>query len=136
MEHALQCKRGGWVNRRHNEVLRAWIRYFKKGGAISAYAEPLLRPLPKGAKARPSTTTANDARADIVVRWPDGRDYFYDVAVIDSAADSYLYKSALKALQDYEGKKCAEYEDRVAPMGTFVPLVCSVYGSRRCYCRP
>ena len=91
--------------------------------------EPHLRPLPRGAAPRPGTNTSSDARADVVVRNADGRDDFYDIAVIDSAADSYLAKSALKALEDYENKKRNEYSDRVAPLGSFVPLVCSIYGT-------
>ena len=129
LAHALECKRGGWVTRRHNEVIRAWMQYFKKGGAVSVHAEPLLRPLPKGTIPRPGTTKADDARADIVVRGADGRDHFYDVAVIDSYAHSYMSKSALKPLTDYEHKKIAMYEDRVSPMGSFTPLISSVYGT-------
>lgn len=129
LEHALECKRGGWVVRRHHEVARAWKRYFEKGGARSVQLEPVLRPLPLGSTARPSTNLADDARADLAVRSGDGRDEFYDVAVIDTGAPSYSLKSSSKTLLDYEQRKCAQYTDRVCPFGTFTPLVCSVYGT-------
>ena len=65
----------------------------------------------------------------MVIRDAEGRDHYYDIAVIDSAAASYLMKSAIKALEDYEDKKRKEYSDRVAPLGSFTPLVCSIYGT-------
>ena len=34
ISHALKCKKGGWVNRRHREVLKAWMRYLEKGGYL------------------------------------------------------------------------------------------------------
>ena len=115
--------------RRHHAVARAWKRYFERGGARSVQLEPVLRPLPRGTAARPSTNLADDARADLAVRSCDGRDDFYDVAVIDTGAPCYSHKSSAKTLSDYEDRKCAQYFDRVCPFGTFTPLVCSVYGT-------
>ena len=130
IQHALDCKKGGWVVRRHNEIVRAWKRYFEKGGSRIVHVEPLLPPLPPGAVARPSTKTTPDARADLVEREPCGRDHYYDVACLDTGAPSHLAKAtALKALEDYQDKKIAENEDRVTPYGAFTPLVCSVYGT-------
>lgn len=129
LEHALECKRGGWVMRRHHEVVRSWKRYFERGGARSVQVEPVLRPLPRGSSARPSTNFADDARADLVVRSSEGRDEFFDVAVLDTGAPTYAHKTSAKALADYEERKCAMYSDRVAPFGTFTPLICSVYGT-------
>ena len=115
--------------RRHHEVVRAWKRFFEKGGARSVREEPLLRPVPHGASARPSTNVADDARADLLVRGNDGRDEFYDVAVLDTGADSRVSSGSVKILDDYEGRKRASYADRVSPYGSFTPLVCSVYGT-------
>ena len=64
-----------------------------------------------------------------MVRGPDGRDWYFDVAVIDTSCPTYANKTAVKALTDYEGLKDKAYADRVAPLGTFTPLVCSVYGT-------
>ena len=38
-------------------------------------------------------------------------------------------KTAMDVLQSHEGIKMRKYESRVAPSGTFVPLVMSVYGT-------
>lgn len=77
---------GGWVTRRHNEVVRAWKRYFEKGGCHSVQIEPVLRPPPEGSRPRPSTNVSPDARADLLVRSTDGRNEFFDVAVLDTGA--------------------------------------------------
>jgi hypothetical protein len=129
LDHFLSCKKGGWVVRRHNEVVRAWKRYFEKAGYRIVHMEPVLRALPPGAHPRPGTNTAPDARADLVVRCDDGRTWYFDVAIIDTSCPTYGAKSALKALTDYEGIKDKAYADRVAPLGSFSPLVCSVYGT-------
>jgi len=129
IDHALKCKRGGWVSRRHLEVMRAWKRYLTRGGYTTVQEEPLLRPLPPGAIARDGTTLEIDARADLVARGQGGRDWYFDVAVIDTGAPSYLTMTSDKALRFYEERKIKKYADRVAPLGAFTPLVCSVYGT-------
>ena len=64
-----------------------------------------------------------------MVRGDDGCNHYYDVAIIDTSCPTYAGKTAIKALSDYEGIKNKTYADRVAPLGSFAPLVCSVYGS-------
>ena len=113
----------------HLEVLRAWKRYLIRGGYTTVREEPLLRPLPPGAIARDGTTLEMDARADLVARGEGGRDWYYDIAVIDTGAASYMGKTSSKALRDYEERKRKKYRDRIAPLGVFTPLVCSVYGT-------
>ena len=73
--HFLKCKRGGWVWRRHLEVLRAWKAYLEKGGANPVVEEPYLLPVRPGVALSPSTNVAPDARADIVAR-DKGRDRY------------------------------------------------------------
>ncbi len=126
--HALKCKKGGWVNRRHREVLKAWMRYLEKGGATSVTEEPYLLPVPPGASVRPTTIRETDARADIACRH-GGRTTFLDIAVIDTGADSYIGKSTTQILEEKERRKISKYEDRISPHGSFTPLVCSIYGT-------
>ena len=130
IDHALKCKKGGWVGRRHKEVLRAWKQYFERAGHTFAVTEPLLPAIPRGVLVRPSTTRDPDARADLVVRDDGtGRNEFMDVAVLDTGADCYKGKSTEKILADYEKRKEGKYADRVSPHGCFTPLICSVYGT-------
>ena len=56
-----------------------------------------------------------------------GQNTFFDVAVVDTGAKSYR---AMTVLRDKEQRKTDKYEERAEMMGgTFVPLVCSVYGT-------
>lgn len=131
VDHLLQCKRGGWVSKRHREILKAWVEYFRRGGATAVHDEPLLPPVPHGVFMRPSTTTATEARADIVVRglFRHGENHYTDIACIDTGAARYRNMTSAEALKQYEERKNDKYADRIAPHGTFVPLVCSIYGS-------
>ena len=131
IDHALRCKKGGWVSRRHLEVIRAWKFYLSRGGFHSVREEPYLRPLPPGAVVREGTTRELDARADLVARGDGGRDWYFDIAIIDSLADRHSSggKSSVKALTDYEKKKNTKYSDRIAPFGGFIPLISTVYGT-------
>ena len=121
------------MSRRHKEVLRAWKAYLERGGATAVYEEPWLLPLKKkhGVSVRPSTTLASDARADIVARglFQHGRDDYYDIAVLDTGADCYRGKLSIDILEAYEEKKKGKYHDRIAPHGSFTPLICSIYGT-------
>ena len=129
VEHALKCKRGGWVSRRHLEVIRAWKRFLIRGGYTAVQEEPLLRPLPPGVFPRPGTTMQLDARGDLSARGEGGRTMVGDVAIIDSGCPTYAAKPSFVALQDYESRKNTKYFDRIAPYGAFIPLVCTVYGT-------
>jgi hypothetical protein len=129
VSHALKCKKGNWVTRRHNEVAKAWLALFRKASA-TVTSEPFLA-APVGLK-RTSSSTKDGARADIfatgIIR--AGQGTFFDVAVLDTGADCHLPKKALRVLTDREGAKTGKYEERALLLGaTFVPLVCSVYGT-------
>ncbi len=131
INHLLKCKRGGWISRRHKEVLKAWKSYLERGGATHVFEEPPLLPVPHGVTVRPSTTLRPDARADLVARGvlPHGRWLFGDIAVLDTGADCHRGKSSIQILEEHERYKLRKYADRIAPYGSFIPLVCSVYGT-------
>jgi len=58
-----------------------------------------------------------------------GRDEFRDIAVLDTGANCYRGKLSIDILEAHEARKNAKYHDRIAPHGTFTPLVCSIYGT-------
>jgi hypothetical protein len=128
--HALKCKKGAWVRRRHDEVKKAWATLFKKV-STTVVEEPFL-PLPTGLRTTKKTTSLDlDARADIFVRGisrPLSNDYF-DVAVIDTGTNSHVGKKSMTALRDKEQRKRAKYDERIQAVGSFTPLVCSIYGT-------
>ena len=122
--HALKCKNGDWVKRRHNEVARTWATLFKRVSP-TVEMEPYLSS-PVGAK-RPSTSKKVGARADIFATgiFRNGQGAYFDIAVIDTGAACHV-----AALKDKEQRKRVKYEERAEMAGgTFAPLVCSVYGT-------
>ena len=130
--HALKCKKGGWVRRRHEEVKRAWVTLFKRVSP-TVLDEPHL-PSPVGVRfEKASTTTDLEARADILVRglFHPHQDAYTDVTVVDTAADCYQRQgmSATSVLKAKETRKRGKYEERVRLGGSFAPLACSVYGT-------
>ena len=131
VSHALHCNKGGLVMSRHRAVLRAWAGLFRRAGAVGVVEEPVLPALHVSAEPSRGTTTATEARADILVRqWGQAkRNLYLDVAVVDTFADCYIRKQPLQALENHEKKKEEKYHDRVSPHGTFVPLVNSVLGT-------
>jgi hypothetical protein len=129
VSHALKCKSGDWVRRRHDEVVKAWMSLFKKATPTVVHEPHLAAPV--NLKRR-TTSTMLGARADILatgIQQP-GQNTFFDVAVVDTGARGYRAKKAMTVLQDKEQRKTDKYEERAEMMGgTFVSLVCSVYGT-------
>ena len=130
LQHALKCKKGGWVVRRHREVLLAWASLFERVASF-VEEEPALPLIPGVVFSDPRTTTDPAARADIMARgvFQPQTNSYYDTAVIDTAADSYVRCSVVSTLASKERLKRRKYDERVRPLGTFTPLVCSVYGT-------
>jgi hypothetical protein len=125
LAHALKCKNGDWVRRRHDEVARTWMTLFKR---ISSTVQPepfLAAPIGLSCKKL-------GAKADIFVMGlsRSGQGTFFDVAVVDTGASCHVDRKALQVLRDKEQRKRAKYEERAELSGaTFAPLVCSVYGT-------
>ena len=129
LAHALKCKNGDWVRRRHDEVARTWMTLFKRISS-TVLPEPHLA-APIGLK-RSTTSTKLGAKADIFVTglYRAGQGTFFDVAVMDTGAACHVDRKALQVLRDKERKKRAKYEERAELSGaTFVPLACSIYGT-------
>ena len=130
ISHALKCKKGGWVRRRHDEVKDAWATLFKKVSS-SVGKEPYL-PSAIGMRFEKTTTTTKpDARADLLVRglFQPLQEAYLDVAVHDTGAEGYSRLSPSQLLKDRETFKRGKYEERCRLSGTFAPLICSVYGT-------
>ena len=129
VSHALKCKKGGWVTKRHNQVARVWRALFKR---VSDFVEPEPFVAPPINLTKASTTRRVDARADILVSglFRLLQDAYLDVAVSDTGAACYVNRKAMACLREKETRKRGKYEERVEPLGgTFSPLVCSVYGT-------
>ena len=133
LSHFLKCPNGGWVRRRHTEVLKVWAKLMR-GVCETVVEEPFLGPVVGGPFLKDTTTTDPEARADILARgfFQPQRNSLFDVVITDTAKQSALKKrmSPEAVLREAERGKDDEYSERVVRKGdTFTPLAASVYGT-------
>ena len=135
VEHALQCKVGGLVHMRHNDLMHTFG--FICGQAFSPGAvvyEPFIQTCEQRAKeadaaaatadtraqehqanqSQNATTpvTTNDERGDILVNnfWQRQRQCIFDVRVTDADAKSHRHKAPSAVLRQHEREKIRKYK--------------------------
>lgn len=133
LAHYLKCSTGGWVRRRHTEVLKELSRLM---GEVceTVIEEPTLGPIRGPPFTNKNTTTDPEARADILARgfFQPQQDAFFDVTIVDTAKKSALDKglSPWGVLAQAQRDKRDKYDERVRRLGgTFTPFAASVYGT-------
>ena len=122
MEHALDCRFGGLVSRRHNEIRDAIgdLTSLVWGNVVR---EPVV--------CDKSTSSDGTLVADLCVRgvWVPQSEELFDIHVVDTDAQSYRNRTPLAVLCSAECDKKRKYSqaclDRRA---TFTPLCVSVDG--------
>ena len=128
LNHALNCKKGGFVTIRHNN-----IRDFEASLLSEVHrdveTEPDLQPV---AGERISGLVGDNARPDVRARgvWRPGQNAFFDVRVTNTHSQSQVQLPTIKTLEKHEKEKKRQYNHRVMNIeqGTFTPLVFSVTG--------
>jgi len=121
IEHALDCRFGGLVSRRHNEVC----------DTFGDLASLVWSPVTKEPIVCDNSTGADTLIADLCVHevWEPQTEALFDIRVVDTDARSYRAHSPHDVLSSAEGeKKCKNlqaYQDRHA---TFTLLCVSVDG--------
>ena len=151
IEHALNCKKGGLVTWRHNDVQQEWADLLKRAlPASSVGTEPYIfyglgvraeqrRNAPPQEEAATEVagdeeeeeTLGDEARGDVSARGFHSRRRvtIFDVRVSDTDAPSYRNKTSAKVLEAAEKEKCTKYEAACTErQRDFVPLVYSVDG--------
>ena len=137
MEHALTCKKGGFISIRHNEV-RDFTAEILSEICKDVAVEPLLTPLTGEKFTLKSANTDDHARLDVSARgvWIKGNRAFFDVRVFNPLAQTYNNQTLKAAHKTNENGKKREYGERILNVehGTFTPLVFSCFGgmSREC----
>ena len=123
IEHALNCRKGGLVSRRHNEIRDA------VGDLASlAWGQVIREPVVQEADFHDGQEALV---ADLAVRgvWQPQAEALFDVRVTDTDAQSYLHRSPKDVLTTAENEKKKKYstacEERRA---NFTPLCVSVDG--------
>jgi hypothetical protein len=126
VDHAQMCKLGGFVGRRHDDLVDLLGRRMKQC-YNDVEVEPLLQPL-TGERFKHKTANKEDgAKSDLRVRgfWTDAKNAFFDVRVFYSNAPSYQSKSVESHCKSVALTKKREYEERILHVehGSFTPLI-------------
>uniref|UniRef100_A0A146MEQ0 Uncharacterized protein n=1 Tax=Lygus hesperus TaxID=30085 RepID=A0A146MEQ0_LYGHE len=121
LRHALCCKTGGLVTRRHNEVRDVLGDLMSKAWGNCCREPVILEP----------SASEPGLRGDLVCRgvWEPQRDALFDVRIVDTDAPSHESRTVNAVLITAENEKKRKYlpacEQRHC---SFTPLVCSVDG--------
>ena len=131
MDHAFNCKRGGFVTIRHNNV-RDLTAELLSEICKDVQIEPQLTPLTGEVFQHKSANKSDEARLDVSARgfWERGRKAFVDIRVFNPLARSYSNQELKAAHRRNEADKKREYGERVNQIehGSFTPLVFSCFG--------
>ena len=131
LEHALICKRGGFIAIRHNE-LRDLTAKMLSPICNDIKIEPTLQPITGETFQNRSTTTENEARVDISARgfWVRGQVAFLDVRAFSPLAKVHVNRDLKTVYSSQEKEKKRKYNDRIlqVEMATFTPLIFSCMG--------
>ena len=129
-DHAMQCKRGGYVIRRHNRMRDLFAKLLDDV-ADGVQIEPALQPL-TGEQLPPSANSESEARLDVVARgfWQQYEMAFFDIRVFNPFAKSYSNSNLEAIFRSNEAAKKREYNQRVIRVehGSFTPIVLSAFG--------
>ena len=130
IDHAMICKRGGFVIQRHNE-LRDLEAVLLSSVCSDVETEPILQDV-SGEQLSRGSIRAQDARLDVHARgfWERQRSAFFDVRVCHPNADSYRDLEPQQIYRLHENEKKRLYSRRVLDIehGTFTPLVFTTNG--------
>ena len=145
IQHALDCKSGGLIIQRHNEIGSELMEWASKALTPSAVrVEPLIhldstpameqeaQPAPNANPNHFKDHNANDGkRGDILIRglFNRGTDCILDVRVTDLDSKSYRNTAPDKVLQKHERQKKGKYlQACLKQRRSFVPFVVSTDG--------
>ena len=128
--HALNCKRGGFVIMRHND-LRDLTSELLNEVCNDVRTEPTLTPI-TGEVLPAQTISDESARCDVSARgfWMRGSKAFVDVRVFNPLANTYSRQSLKAIYSSAETAKRKKYNHRIINIehGSFTPLIFSSFG--------
>ena len=130
VDHALTCKRGGYVIMRHNALRNAEAALLKEV-CHDVRLEPELIPI-QGEELHSSTALQDRARLDISARgvWSHMERVFYDVRVTHPNTRSNCDKSLRQIYKEQQQEKKRKYNQRIIHVekATFTPLIFTTSG--------
>ena len=139
VDHAMICKRGGFVIQRYNE-LRDLEAELLSTVCNYVQVEPVLQQITGETLSR-GANRALDAHLDVRARgfWERQRSAFFDVRVRHPNADSYREQNPKQIYKQHENEKKRQYGRRVMEVeqGTFTytPLIFGSTGGMGVECK-
>ncbi len=125
VNHALSCKKGGFVTRRHDNV-KDFLTVLLDKTCVDVQAEPHLSTITTEQMRLKTANTEDESRLDIKARgfWRRGQTAFFDVRIthVNSASNRNL--STAQVFSSHEQTKKRAYLERVLEVehGSFTPL--------------
>ena len=130
-QHAMSCKKGGYVIQRHNELRDVTSKLLSEV-CNGVELEPQLIRLSGENLRLASSKKEDEVRLDISARdfWIKGQRTYLDVRVFDPNAKSYQNTKMKQLYSRNENEKKRHYNERIQTVdqGSFSPLVFSVQG--------
>ena len=134
VDHAFNCKRGGFVTIRHNDI-RDFTCELLNEVCYDVEVEPLTGEIFNHLTAN----TSQEARCDVSARgvWNRGQKAYVDVRVFNPIAKCYRNKSTTAVYRANEQLKKRAYNHRILEVenATFTPLVFSCFGGQGYECK-
>ena len=129
IDHALSCKRGGYVIKRHDRV-RDLEAELMREVCTDVRIEPHLLPLAN--PNRVSGNKAENARLDVAGNglWSPMERTFIDVRITHPNCPTHIDKDIAQVYRTQENEKKSAYNERIIQVekGTFTPIVFSTFG--------
>ena len=131
LEHALTCKKGGFVTLRHNSIRNITASLLAQV-CNDVKVEPALTPLSGETFETKMSNIQDNARLDIAARgfWIPGQKAFFDVRVFNPIAKRFRNSTVSKACDANEREKKNTYNARILKVehGSFTPIVFTAMG--------
>ena len=131
LDHALSCKKGGFISLRHNYLRNFFARTMKEV-CHDVQIEPPLQPLVGVENLPASSVKSDEARLDVSARgfWVTGQKAFFDIRVFNPLAKRYVSYEPQRCYILNENEKKRSYNNRVMEVehGSLTPMVFSATG--------
>ena len=136
--HALNCKKGGFVAQRHDNLRDMLITLLSKI-CKDVEAEPHLLPVTQETFRLKTANKGDESRLDIKAGgfWQRSQTAFFDIRVTHVNSSSQTRKSTAAIFLEHEKAKKREYLQRVLEVehGVFTPLVFGTNGGMGTECQ-
>ena len=130
-DHAMKCKKGGFVCRRHDEVRDITVQMLREV-CRDVSTEPELIPLTGETLRYLTANTSNEARVDASAGgfWERGQRAYFDIRIFYPMAPCHRNLTLEAAHIKNEQDKRRAYEERIinVDQGSFTPLIFTTSG--------